>query len=304
MATAGERSLLNFDTHVVQPSGSPQDPCTLACVSWCSSRTLPPLHCRPLTGSPPARCRRPLPHQPLCCRRGCRSLEDEGLLRCERARGARRLRPQAPHSCLCPAVGLPSFRRCGPVSHPRPVLQRGWGRGAHAGASEAGRLRDGFGRRRVVCEQLRVCQATIQIDARMVSRAAPRGRPSARGGCGITSSHPLAFIGRMAFITGDQTRRTADVWLKLKPALTLERPSASAAAPAAHHHGPAVRLATAETCARVPRARSRVQDRKHIQSTEHRPLASEDTGLGRRPRTQGTVWSFGVPTNKPFCKKS
>ena len=131
---------------------------------------------------------------------------DEGLLRCERASGARRNRPQAPHSCSCPAVGLSSFRRCGPVSHPRPVLQRGWGRGAHAGASEAGRLRDGFGRRRVVCRQPRVCPATIQIDARMVSRAAPRGRPSARGGCGTGSIHPFAFIGRLAFTV---TKRAA-----------------------------------------------------------------------------------------------
>ena len=133
---------------------------------------------------------------------------DEGLLRCERASGARRDRPQAPHSCSCPAVGLSSFRRCGPVSHPRPVLQRGWGRGAHAGASEAGRLRDGFGRRRVACEQLRARQASIVIDARMASRAAPRGRTAARGGCGTASNHPLAFIARLA-CTRSVTKRAA-----------------------------------------------------------------------------------------------
>ena len=94
------------------------------------------------------------------------------------------------------------------MSHPRPVLQRGWGRGAHAGASEAGRLRDGFGRRRVACEQLRARQATIVIDARMASRAAPRGRTAARGGCGTASNHPLAFIARLA-CTRAVTKRAA-----------------------------------------------------------------------------------------------
>ena len=203
---------------------------------------------------------------------------DEGLLRCERASGARRDRPQAPHSCSCPAVGLSSFRRCGPVSHPRPVLQRGWGRGAHAGASEAGRLRDGFGRRRVACEQLRARQASIVIDARMASRAAPRGRTAARGGCGTASNHPLAFIARLA-CTRRVTKRAARRPFGSSETLRVGRRALA----------PTTRIPT-----RPPyrggkrRVRSRaasVSIQSHVcTGIEHRPLALEDTGLGGRPR--------------------
>ena len=46
------------------------------------------------------------------------------------------------------------------------------------------------------------------INARMASRAAPRGRTAARGGCGTASIHPHAFIARLA-CTRAVTKRAA-----------------------------------------------------------------------------------------------